>query len=115
MVRGANWLDNEDAQLARSWLHNSQNPIFVNSMKQDQFWEKAAKHFNEKSPGQERNATSLKNRSVKFHFLYPRRTMVLILEYFVDGPVSIWLSLSSVAYMTQLSEIHHLDPKNVIV
>jgi hypothetical protein len=83
-------------------------------MKRDQFWEKAAKHFNENSTGQESNATSLKNRSVNFHFLYPRKTMVLILECFIDGPVSVWLSLSSVAYMTHSSKIHHLDPKHVI-
>jgi hypothetical protein len=63
MVRGANWLDEEDAQLARSWLHTSQTPVFANPMKRNQFWEKAAKHFNQQSPGQEqRNGNSLKNR-----------------------------------------------------
>jgi hypothetical protein len=63
MVQGANWLDKEDAQLAQSWLHTSQNPIFANSMKRDQFWEKEAKHFNEKLPGQDnQNGSILKNR-----------------------------------------------------
>jgi hypothetical protein len=38
MVQGANWLNEEDAQLARSWLHTSQNPTFANSMKRNQFW-----------------------------------------------------------------------------
>jgi hypothetical protein len=51
MVCRANWLDKEDAQLARSWLHTSQNPVFANSMKRNQFWEKAAKQFNQQSPG----------------------------------------------------------------
>jgi hypothetical protein len=78
MVRGANWLDDEDAQLARSWLHASQNPIFANSMKRDQFWEKAAKHFKENSPGQERNATSLKNRSVNFNICYAEEEQVIL-------------------------------------
>ena len=64
MVRGANWLDEEDAQLARSWLHTSQNPIFANAMKRDQFWEKAAEHFNENTSGGERQWKSLQNRSV---------------------------------------------------
>jgi hypothetical protein len=47
MAQGASWLEKEDAQLAQGWLHTSQNPIFANSMKHDQFWEKEAKHFNE--------------------------------------------------------------------
>jgi len=62
MVRGANFLDEEDAQLARSWLHTSMNPIFANSMKRDQFWDKTADHFNENSSGHPREAKSLKNR-----------------------------------------------------
>jgi hypothetical protein len=42
MVQGANWHDKEDAQLAQSWLHTSQNPIFANSLKCDQFLGKSS-------------------------------------------------------------------------
>ena len=62
MGRGSNFLDEEDAQLARSWLHTSMHPIFANSMKKDQFWVKCAEHFNENTSGQHREGTSLKYR-----------------------------------------------------
>ena len=47
MVCGAKFLGKEDSQLAQSWLYTSMNPIFVNSIKNNQFWDKAAQHFNE--------------------------------------------------------------------
>ncbi|KAA1107060.1 hypothetical protein PGT21_000940 [Puccinia graminis f. sp. tritici] len=51
MARGPNWLSKEDTRLAWSTLHTSKNPIYANAMKRDQFWEPAAKHFNQNSPG----------------------------------------------------------------
>ncbi|EHS62719.1 uncharacterized protein PGTG_22627 [Puccinia graminis f. sp. tritici CRL 75-36-700-3] len=65
MARGPNWLSKEDAQLARSWLHTSQNPIYANAMKRDQFWEHAAEHFNENSPGGHREGKDLSTRWAK--------------------------------------------------
>ncbi|EFP90742.1 uncharacterized protein PGTG_16768 [Puccinia graminis f. sp. tritici CRL 75-36-700-3] len=65
MARGPNWLSKEDAQLARSWLHTSQNPIYANAMKRDQFWETTAVHFNENSAGGHREGKDLSTRWAK--------------------------------------------------
>ncbi|KAI7961138.1 hypothetical protein MJO28_001204 [Puccinia striiformis f. sp. tritici] len=62
MARGSNWHEEEDAQLARSWLHTSQNPIHSNSMKRDDFWKKAAVHFKENTSGHDRVWSSLRDR-----------------------------------------------------
>ncbi|OAV96287.1 hypothetical protein PTTG_08495 [Puccinia triticina 1-1 BBBD Race 1] len=61
MACGTNFINTEDVQLARSWLHISQSQI-SNSMKMDHFWKEVANHFNENSAGQEQDSKSLRTR-----------------------------------------------------
>ena len=116
MVCGANWLDEEDAQLARSWLHTSMNPIFANSMKRDQFWDKAAEHFNENTSGQQRVASSLKNRYAFSLFLacWNLKPTFDSSSLCPAGHTSDLQSQSFVGYMLGLNVIHLLEPSRSI-
>ncbi|KNZ50779.1 hypothetical protein VP01_4242g2 [Puccinia sorghi] len=45
MVRGANWLDEEDAHLSQSWIFTSTYPIQTNSMKHNDFFKQSSVTF----------------------------------------------------------------------
>ena len=57
--RGANWLPQEDEQLAKSWIKTSKDIIQSNGQKKEEFWKRAAKDFNQYTVGIEREWNSL--------------------------------------------------------
>ena len=61
--RGKNWQTVEDEQLAKSWLHVSQDAIFGNEQKVDTFWSRITEHFAQHSTCcEERNSRSIQQR-----------------------------------------------------
>jgi hypothetical protein len=63
--RGKNWQIAEDEQLAKSWLHVSQDAIFGNEQKLDTFWSRVTEHFAQHSVcSEERNSRSIQQRKV---------------------------------------------------
>jgi hypothetical protein len=62
--RGANWLPNEDEQLAKSWVKISEDSIQANGQKREEFWNRTAEDFNIFTPGEKRDGIALKYRLV---------------------------------------------------
>ena len=60
--RGANWLPQDDEQLAKSWLKISEDAVRSNGQKKDEFWRRVADDYNEYCTGIEREATSVMHR-----------------------------------------------------
>jgi hypothetical protein len=74
------------------------------------FWEKAAKHFNEKLPGQDNwNGSIFKNRQVVL-LSFPAYIFNLIyFSLLLDSPMFAWLLSSSVEYTRWSNTIHPQD------
>lgn len=60
--RGANWLPQDDEQLAKSWIKVSEDAIRSNGQKKDEFWRRVAEDYNEYSTGVERESSSVMHR-----------------------------------------------------
>jgi len=60
--RGANWLPQDDEQLAKSWLKISEDAVRLNGQKKDKFWRRVADNYNEYCTGIEQEATSVMHR-----------------------------------------------------
>ncbi|KAA1070952.1 hypothetical protein PGT21_050003 [Puccinia graminis f. sp. tritici] len=79
--RGANWLPNEDEQLAKSWVKISEDSIQANGQKREEFWNRTAEDFNNFTPGEKRDGIALKYRwtplqkaTLKFSGIYQKIT-----------------------------------------
>jgi hypothetical protein len=61
--RSANWLPQEDKQLAKSWLKISEDALRSTSQKREEFFKQVAEDFNEFAGGvNERNSHSVMHR-----------------------------------------------------
>jgi len=45
--RGANWLPQDNEQLAKSWIKVSEDVIRSNGQKKDEFWRRVAEDYSE--------------------------------------------------------------------
>ncbi|KAH9106718.1 hypothetical protein AeMF1_017725 [Aphanomyces euteiches] len=61
-IRGANFTQDDDCQLARSWINIAEDNVKGSGQKMDQFWARIAEHFNEHSQSPVRSARSLSAR-----------------------------------------------------
>jgi hypothetical protein len=62
--KSPNFLPEEDEQLAKSWSKISQDPITANQQGRDNFFSCIANDYNQFTPGPQRDANGLQNRSV---------------------------------------------------
>ncbi|KAI7939601.1 hypothetical protein MJO29_014337 [Puccinia striiformis f. sp. tritici] len=75
--RGANWLTEEDKQLAKSWLKITEDPIKSTGQKKEDFFKRVAEDYNRYAGTVERDWTQVMNRwtivqkaSLKFAAIY---------------------------------------------
>ena len=45
MGKGKNWVEEEESQLCKSWLHVAEDPLVGNQQRADRFWERVKEHF----------------------------------------------------------------------